>query len=285
MTTASSPYGKILVVGSGQFAGYSLYEFDNNSPAACNTTTVAVLGMQLSCAGAETDKTADWPALTTDGPPVAGPGVNKRLLSSVYRADIGAQQVSYGGHLLYLFDMAPHMFTGQAFPETVSPLPPWHGVWYLVSPNKGGPIAGTRTLTTQRLTNGNTVVSAVMYPGAASIFPNSGSIAFTVYTYSKDGPSQSACTGSCARTWLPALSTSTPQVTGGLAKSSVGLIVRPDGSRQVTFNRKPLYLYALEVPRLSTSGTFLNPATVGSGGGLQGPAHFGGRFFTVAAPT
>jgi hypothetical protein len=277
VTTASSPYGQILVVGSGQFAGYSLYVFSNDAPSACTTTVVSVLGMPLSCAGAETDKTADWPALTTDGPPVAGPGVSKQLLSTVYRSDIGAHQVTYGGHLLYLFDPAPHQFTGQAFPETVSPLPPWHGVWYLASPTKGRPVAGTRTLAPQTLLNGKTVVSAIMYPDATSIFQNSEPIAFTAYSYSKDIQGRSACTGSCARTWLPVLSSSTPHVTG-LAKSAVGTIVRPDGTRQVTYHHKPLYLYSLEVPRIGGSPPgFLNPATTGNGNGVRGPRGHGGH--------
>jgi hypothetical protein len=65
VSATSSPYGTVLMVGSGPFAGYTLYQFSRNTAKACSTVTVTVGGMPLSCAGAETDKTADWPALTT----------------------------------------------------------------------------------------------------------------------------------------------------------------------------------------------------------------------------
>src|SRR5579872_3680249 len=70
----SSPYGTVLEVGSGQFAGYTVYQFDRNTASACSTKTATVFGMTLSCGGAETDKTADWPIVTTVGKPIAGAG-------------------------------------------------------------------------------------------------------------------------------------------------------------------------------------------------------------------
>ena len=48
--------------------------------AGC-TTAIVVSEAEgpLSCTGSETDPSADWPAFTTEGPPVAGPGVNPFL--------------------------------------------------------------------------------------------------------------------------------------------------------------------------------------------------------------
>ncbi|HEV3368818.1 MAG TPA: hypothetical protein VG074_04590 [Acidimicrobiales bacterium] len=278
ISEVNSPYGKVLMVGSGQFAGYTLYQFSRNTPAACSATVETVGGMPLSCAGPETDKTADWPALTTVGKPVAGPGVNKSLLGLVHRTDIGGDQVTYAGRLLYLFDQAPHQFSGVNFMETVAPLPPWHGVWYLVSSTNGAPVEGPIALSTEALPSGKSVLAAAMFQGM-------GGTPITVYTYSKDAKNHSTCTGTCALDWPPVLTTAAPQATAGLTKSSMGTITRPDGTKQLTFDGKPLYLYSKEVPQLNPStGNPLNPATIGTGNGLAGPAHFGGTFSVVSAP-
>jgi predicted lipoprotein with Yx(FWY)xxD motif len=266
-----SPYGDILTVASGQFAGYSVYLFsrDVQGLIACGTTVVAAV--KVSCTGAETDKAADWPAVVTNGAPVAGAGVKGRLLSSIYRKDLHARQVTYAGHPLYLFDMGPHQYAGVDFPETVLPLPPWHGVWYLVAARTGLPVSGQMSIGAQTLVTGQSVVSATMFPGV-------GPTAFTAYVYSKDSQHHSACTGACSLVWPPVLTTTSPQVTGNLPKSSVGEILRPDGTHQVTYQGKPLYLYSLEVPRLDAQGNPLNPATTGNGNGRKGPRNFGGTF-------
>ena len=142
----------------------------------------------------ETDKTADWPALSTVGKPVAGPGVNKHLLGMVYRKDIGADQVTYNGKLLYMFDPAPGQYGGVNFMETVAPLPPWHGLWYLVSAKNGLPATGPVAISTQKQTDGSTVLTAAMFQGMAG--PTG--LPIVVYSYSKDSKNHSNCTGACA---------------------------------------------------------------------------------------
>ncbi len=277
ISAESSPFGTVLMADSGQFAGYSLYAFDLNTPNACTTTVVMVGKMPLSCTGPETDKSADWPAFTTVGKPVAGPGVNKDLLGEVKRKDIGAEQVTYAGKLLYLFDIAPHQFSGENFVETVLPLPPWHGYWYLVSAKDGKPATGPSTVTTETTPNGATVLAAEMFQGM-------GATPIVVYTYSKDKKDHSVCTGTCALKWPPVLTTAPPHATG-FAASSLGEINRADGTRQLTYDGKPLYFYSEEVPQLNpATGNPLNPATIGTGNGLAGPSHPGGTFSLVPAP-
>ena len=264
------------MVGSGQFSGYTLYDFDRNTPGGCTTTVVTVMKQPLSCTGAETDQTADWPALTTVGKPVAGPGVSKHLLGMVYRKDLGADQVTYAGQLLYLFDPKPGQFSGVNFMETVAPLAPWHGVWRLVSAKNGLPAVGPIAISTQKQSNGATVLTAAMFQGQ-------GGLPIIVYSYSKDSKDHSNCTGTCALTWPPLLTTAPVQAGPGVSATSLGEITRADGTRQLTFDGKPLYLYSEEVPQLDpTTGNPLNPATLGTGNGLAGPGHHG-TFSVVAA--
>jgi predicted lipoprotein with Yx(FWY)xxD motif len=78
-----------------------------------------------------TDLAVGEPAITTNGKPIAGPGVSRALLGRVYRKGVG-WQVTYAGHPLYLFDQGPGQVTGEGWFEPG--LPPWHGIWWLMSP-------------------------------------------------------------------------------------------------------------------------------------------------------
>ncbi|MBF6555798.1 MAG: hypothetical protein IVW52_06425 [Acidimicrobiales bacterium] len=227
-----------------------------------------------AAAGSETDTTADWPAVETTGAPIAGPGVNHRLLGRIYRKDLKASQVTYAGHPLYLFDMGPHQFAGEDFVESVLPLPPWHGIWYLVSSKTGLPAAGQASIAPQTLATGQSIVSAIM-------FPTAGATAFTTYAYSKETAHHSACVGACSLVWPPVLTNGSPLATGGIQKGSVGQFTRADGTHQVTFHGRPLYFYSKEVPRVDANGHPLDPATTGNGNKLKGPNHFGGTFSLV----
>jgi hypothetical protein len=53
-----------------------------------------------------TDLAVGEPAITTNGKPIAGPGVSRALLGRVYRKGV-SWQVTYAGHPLYLFDQGP----------------------------------------------------------------------------------------------------------------------------------------------------------------------------------
>jgi predicted lipoprotein with Yx(FWY)xxD motif len=279
----AGPYGQVLVVGgsgAGPFypAGSSLY-FATVDPLVagggsyqpgCLTVVANTAHGPLSCTGSETDFMADWPAFTTDGPPVAGPGVNPALLASVYRADLGKYQVTYAGHPLYLFDPGPGSFFGANFFETVLPLAPWHTAWYLVSP-AGRAAPGAANLEAEAPQPGTTytepALGAEMLPGVAP-----GGVAITVYSFSRDTAGQSNCVGACARNFMPVLTTGTPTVQSGVKSSAVGVIHRADGSTQVTYDGHPLYLYSAERALLGPMG----PVTTGSSGNGNGAHAFGG---------
>jgi predicted lipoprotein with Yx(FWY)xxD motif len=294
-----SPYGPVLVVG-GEGAGYipatrswaypagtSLYTPSIDPTVAtlpyepgCNATTEAVSPIEESsfgsppyppftCAGSELDQTADWPALTTDGPPIPGPGVNASLLGRVYRDDLGAFQVTYAGHPLYLFDPGPDSFMGEDFLETVAPLFPWHTAWFLVSPSTGMVDPGPANLEVETdvpgaanyLTN---VLSVEMLP---NVIP--GGVPTAVYWFSADSPGVSRCQNACARDFIPLTTDGQPTETDGANPADVGVI---PGTDQVTYDGHPLYIYSQEQPMQNSSGGY---QTAGSGNFITA---FGGTF-------
>jgi predicted lipoprotein with Yx(FWY)xxD motif len=80
------------------------------------------------------------------------------------------------------------------------------------------------------------------------------SAGMTLYTFDRDTPGVSNCSGGCAATWPPLLlpegdPIALPDLTGAL-----GVITRADGGRQVTYNDQPLYLYARDQKPGDTTG-------------------------------
>ncbi len=66
----------------------------------------------------------------------------------------------------------------------------------------------------------------------------------TLYAFTKDTSKRSACTGSCASTWVPwmANGTATVKAGSGLNQKLVGTISR-SGSKQITYGGHPLYRF------------------------------------------
>jgi predicted lipoprotein with Yx(FWY)xxD motif len=65
----------------------------------------------------------------------------------------------------------------------------------------------------------------------------------TLYLFKADSASKSACSGACAAAWPPLLTAGKPAAGAGLSASKLGTITRSGGSRQVTYNGHPLYLF------------------------------------------
>jgi predicted lipoprotein with Yx(FWY)xxD motif len=63
----------------------------------------------------------------------------------------------------------------------------------------------------------------------------------TLYTFDKDAGGKSACNGGCAASW-PALAAASDASASG----EFSVLLRDDGSRQWTFQGRPLYLYAAD---------------------------------------
>ena len=246
VSAASTPYGRVLIVGSGDTAGCSLYVLSSDqlhgltsAPFACSDNP--------NPTGAPCD-TVLWPALLTAGAPMAGPGINPTLLGTVTRTDMTfggpVQQVTYAGLPLYRFflDETPGEREGaNLFDPVTSPT----GIWYLVDPARGLPATGRAQLRLETAPVGGTgpdqTVLAVSMNDTFSLFPNAS---FPVYTLSTDRRPTSACQGQCALTWAPVLTSEPPEAGPNVEQHALGIIVRPDGTHQVTDNGRPLYLYA-----------------------------------------
>ena len=91
----------------------------------------------------------------------------------------------------------------------------------------------------------------------------------TLYMFAKDRNGTSACSGSCARFWPPLLSSGKPTAGAGVKPSLLGKTRRSDGRLQVTYNKHPLYTYALDKQARQTRG--------------EGNFAFGARWWAVSA--
>jgi predicted lipoprotein with Yx(FWY)xxD motif len=280
-------YGNVLVVGGTAnvgLSGFPLYAFsgDVDGRLGCGTTkakgydTGASVSISLTCTGPQNDllddvASDDWPALTTKAAPVAGVGVQQRLLGTIQRKGIG-NQVTYAGHPLYLFDPASRPFVpqGEDFMETVSPLPPWHGYWYLVSSRTGEDAPGVAVLSSETLPSGK---SALAVEEDANVDPTF----VTLYDSSRTG-STTTCGASCLATWPKLLSSSMPTIGPGVDAADVAVVQQSNGLYSVTYQGRPLYLYAREKVTLRKDGRIDPKGSQGNGSGVAGP---GGAMATV----
>ncbi len=259
-------YGPVLAVGSGSNVNCSLYTLtaDNTaaSPATYGCTDTPVVPNLGSCAQ------NIWPALLSDGTPVAGMGVNPHLLGIVKRTDVisgkTVDQVTYNGHPLYQFflDKKSNDLNGAGLNDGLA-----GGVWYLMSP-MGIPAAGHATVTLEGTTNAGVVLSVLMNTGA-------GYKEYPVYTFSGDANGKVSCTGKCAQFWPPVLTSEFPIATNGVNQMLLGVTRNSAGSLQVTYNGHPLYLFIKDAA--------ISAAGEATGNGLG--ALFGGTFETVNPAT
>lgn len=268
VSAASTSYGKVLVEGSAGFAGCSLYVLTSDElrtltsgaePFACSDNQ--------NVTGAACD-TVLWPALLTNGAPIAGPGVNPALLGTVTRTDVlsgqSVQQVTYAGLPLYRFllDETPGETEGASlFDPITSPT----GIWYLVEPGRGRPAPGQARLVLETApvdgTGPDLTVLAVTMDKDFSAFPNAS---FPVYTLdaqrddAQDNPfgKRAACRGICAAVpWPPVLTSMQPEAGPGVEQQDLGTIARSDGTLQVTYKGKPLYLFYQDAYISGITGT------------------------------
>jgi predicted lipoprotein with Yx(FWY)xxD motif len=251
VSTKSTEFGTVLSVGSGAFSGCSLYLLTSDQ---LHSLTFGLAAFACSDGPNPTGAPCDtvlWPALLTKGAPIAGPGVNHKLLGTVTRTDVLAgesvQQVTYAGLPLYRFfrdESAEETDGANLFDPVTSPT----GIWYLVEPGRGHPAPGRLQVGSETV-SGSTVLAATM-DNDFSALPDG---TFPVYTLSnKKGQ---ACQMYCALLWPPVLTSGRPEAGPGVDQHALGVVVRPDGTRQVTYKGKPLYLFIKDAYIPGITGT------------------------------
>lgn len=199
------------------------------------------------------------------------------MLGRVFVKDLGTWQVTYAGHPLYIFDAPAALGANilESGPSATAGVPPWHTAWRLLAPS-GRPATGPATLAVERPIPGQTSYAGRVL--GAEVGPLVGEGIATVYTFSRDRTGRSACTGACARMFIPLLTTGMPVAGPGVRGSQVGVIRRPDGTQQVTYRGHPLYLYGHEkFLQNFFAGT---PSTSSAGNGNHVHA-FGGTFRVI----
>jgi predicted lipoprotein with Yx(FWY)xxD motif len=76
----------------------------------------------------------------------------------------------------------------------------------------------------------------------------------TLYVFTKDGPDQSNCTGTCLTNWPLLLTSGTPNLGADVDASLVGVATLASGDKVVTYNHMPLYYFAKDTQPGQTSG-------------------------------
>jgi predicted lipoprotein with Yx(FWY)xxD motif len=201
--TASGITGNFLT-GQG---GMTLYYFTPDSAGTSVCTD--------KCAGF-------WPPLVLADGQAATPGEGVTgVVGTIARAD-GSMQVTYDGRALYYFskDTAAGDVLGQDVGE----------IWFVAAVDGSVPPAE--------------VYPIALGTGAAATFLT-GEDGKTLYFFSKDTtPGVSTCTGDCLTAWPPFLNGGRDVfVAGDGVTGVIGQATQADGSKQVTYDGRPLYYW------------------------------------------
>ena len=105
--------------------------------------------------------------------------------------------------------------------------------------------ASTTTTTTRAATGASrssSELAAATIPGVGSVL--TGPNGRTLYYFTTDTPTSSSCTGTCAVVWPPlVVPTGTRLGLASGVSGTLGTVMRPDGSAQVTYDGRLLYYY------------------------------------------
>jgi predicted lipoprotein with Yx(FWY)xxD motif len=182
------------------------------------------------------DKCAtNWPPLISDSTPAVPDGATGTF--GTIKRDDGSSQVTYNNMPLYTYfkDDEPGDIYGQDVGD----------VWYAAqaSPGSGTPTADSDSDATTLLVANDAKLGTIL----------TDSKKMTLYIYTKDTPGTSVCYDQCAVNWPPLIVTDPPTAPDGVT-GKLGTTTRKDGTLQVTYNDKPLYLFIGDTKAGDTTG-------------------------------
>ncbi|MFJ7271046.1 SCO0930 family lipoprotein [Streptomyces sp. NPDC099050] len=241
-----TPAGKLSVreipgVGSvvTDAAGAALYRFDKDSAQPPRSTC------EDACATL-------WPAVPADGAQ-APAGTDAALLGSVDRPD-GTRQLTLAGWPVYRY--AKDTRPGEAKGEGVG------GTWHALAADgkkaadaaeaegageaeEAGPAEGAGKESAPLSAVDDAKLGKLMVDARGR----------TLYRFGKDSawPMKFGCLDSCLNTWKPAAPVEREKAVG-IAAGLVGSVERPDGTRQLTIDCWPVYLYTGDTAPGQTNG-------------------------------
>ncbi|MEX2425055.1 MAG: hypothetical protein WD990_13860 [Acidimicrobiia bacterium] len=235
---ADTSLGEVLVGPEGM----TLYGFTVDDPGVSNCYD---------------DCVQVWPPLDSDTP--VGSGLDANLFSTTERDD-GTTQLVIGDWPLYYFagDTAPGDVNGHDV----------EGVWFVVTAE--GELVGA-----EEATASDDAEEAAPSPAGDRGYdygteePKGVDVAetelgptlvdangLTLYGFTQDSATTSACSGSCAENWPPVPGDAT--VSAGLDAGLVSTITRDDGTTQLVFGDWPLYRFAGDASPGDVNGQGIN---------------------------
>jgi predicted lipoprotein with Yx(FWY)xxD motif len=207
-------FSPIVVNGKGR----TIYRFDRDSNDPPTTTCVD-----------ECNET--WqPVLAPNGVEVDA-GIEEDLVGTVTRPD-GNEQLTLNGWPMYYHHK--DLKLGQTVGHGTSK------AWFAISPMGG---RAQKDAEAAPATKPQVLRVAEVDGLSPAVVVNAKGR--TVYRFEKDdnNPPRTACAGDCLKTWQPVLAPNGVQVDDGIDNQLVGVITRPDGSKQLTLKGWPLYYF------------------------------------------
>lgn len=194
--------------------GLTLYYFTPDSP-----TKLACTG---GCAKA-------WPPLVFNGTGTPGSATALPGTLSVLNGENG-NQVEYSGYLLYTYsgDTAPGQIKGQGL----------FGKWFVATPEMASFAVRIATATVQG--KAETILATPQ--------------GLTLYYFTPDSASKTACTGGCAKAWPPLATTSSPSALGDASLPGTLHVLTDENGDQVQYNGHLLYTYSGDTAPRQTTG-------------------------------
>jgi predicted lipoprotein with Yx(FWY)xxD motif len=106
-------------------------------------------------------------------------------------------------------------------------------------------IAGCASSNGGAATGESSTVSTQNLPNLGTVLVNSGGK--TLYFTDQEGAGSILCDGACTSIWIPlTVASGTTPTAGTGVTGALGTVMRPEGTTQVTYDGKPLYLFSLD---------------------------------------